>query len=199
MEREKLLREKIAKIVQKSTGLAVEKALAVVQDLQFEYYSKGQILLRQGDLGVNSYYLVTGSVAQTMVGDTGKEIVMAFFVENQAVNTQIGLDPSGLSHYSYVCLEDCCLLSCDYKSIYEAEVAQTAFSPMIRSFFQQQYAALHNAYGEFKLLGPEERFLRLMSERKDLVWRLPQQVLASYLDISPETFSRYKKKHQSTE
>lgn len=39
---------------------------------------------------------------------------------------------------------------------------------------------------------PRERFLRLMKERPDLLQRVPQKYLASYLNIKPETFSRLK-------
>jgi len=39
---------------------------------------------------------------------------------------------------------------------------------------------------------PRERFLHLMRERPDLLQRVPQKYLASYLNIKPETFSRLK-------
>jgi CRP-like cAMP-binding protein len=39
---------------------------------------------------------------------------------------------------------------------------------------------------------PRERFLRFLKEEPDLLRRVPQKYLASYLDIKPETFSRLK-------
>ena len=39
---------------------------------------------------------------------------------------------------------------------------------------------------------PRERLLRFVKERPDLMHRVPQKYLASYLDIKPETFSRLK-------
>lgn len=39
---------------------------------------------------------------------------------------------------------------------------------------------------------PRERFLRFMKEQPDLLQRVPQKYLASYLEIKPETFSRLK-------
>lgn len=39
---------------------------------------------------------------------------------------------------------------------------------------------------------PRERFLRFMKEEPDLLQRVPQKYLASYLEIKPETFSRLK-------
>ena len=50
---------------------------------------------------------------------------------------------------------------------------------------------------EYRLLdlirySPRERFLRFAKEQPDLMKRVPQKYLASYLDIKPETFSRLK-------
>lgn len=39
---------------------------------------------------------------------------------------------------------------------------------------------------------PRERFLKFMKEQPDLLQRVPQKYLASYLHIKPETFSRLK-------
>jgi len=41
-------------------------------------------------------------------------------------------------------------------------------------------------------LGPKDRFLTFLNENPDLLNRVPQKYLASYLNIKPETFSRYK-------
>jgi len=40
--------------------------------------------------------------------------------------------------------------------------------------------------------GPKERFLDFIGDNPDLLLRVPQKFLASYLSIKPETFSRYK-------
>ena len=40
--------------------------------------------------------------------------------------------------------------------------------------------------------GPKERFLNFITNNPDLLIRVPQKYLASYLNIKPETFSRYK-------
>ena len=39
---------------------------------------------------------------------------------------------------------------------------------------------------------PRERFLNFVSRNSNLMQRVPQKFLASYLNIKPETFSRFK-------
>jgi hypothetical protein len=41
---------------------------------------------------------------------------------------------------------------------------------------------------------PKERYLNLMENRPDLLQRVPQYQLASYLGIKPETLSRIRKR-----
>jgi hypothetical protein len=41
-------------------------------------------------------------------------------------------------------------------------------------------------------LTPRERFLKFVERNPDLIQRVPQKQLASYLNIQPETFSRFK-------
>jgi CRP-like cAMP-binding protein len=40
--------------------------------------------------------------------------------------------------------------------------------------------------------GPKKRFINFLSNNPELLIRVPQKYLASYLNIKPETFSRYK-------
>jgi hypothetical protein len=41
-------------------------------------------------------------------------------------------------------------------------------------------------------LNSHERFIHFIKENPDLLQRVPQKYLASYLNIKPETFSRLK-------
>lgn len=193
------LKEKIRAIVVEATRLSEQEVDAVIQTLKFEFHAKGSVLLRQGDQGHCSYYVALGCLRQYFVSDGGKEVTVEFYTDEQAVNTLSALDSTGCSRFTYACLEDTYLLSCPYEIIREVEMSQTPFSAMIRGFFQNEYANLQRSYAEFKGLSPEARFLKLVQERRELFLRVPQHLLASYLDISPETFSRYKKRFLSTE
>jgi CRP-like cAMP-binding protein len=44
------------------------------------------------------------------------------------------------------------------------------------------------------LLSPEERYLHLLNTRPELLDRVPQYQLASYLGIKPESLSRIRKR-----
>ena len=45
-------------------------------------------------------------------------------------------------------------------------------------------------FDEFKTSSPEQRYLNLMQSRPDLIQRVPQHQLASFLGIKPQSLSR---------
>jgi DNA-binding MarR family transcriptional regulator len=45
-------------------------------------------------------------------------------------------------------------------------------------------------FDEFKTSSPEQRYLNLLQKRPDLIQRVPQHQLASYLGIKPQSLSR---------
>jgi len=52
----------------------------------------------------------------------------------------------------------------------------------------------HNRLTSFLLQSPLERYQRLITERHDLAQRIPQYLIASYLNVKPETISRIRKR-----
>ncbi|HMR82985.1 MAG TPA: Crp/Fnr family transcriptional regulator, partial [Niabella sp.] len=46
------------------------------------------------------------------------------------------------------------------------------------------------SFDTFKTSSPEQRYLNLMQDRPDLLQRIPQHQLASYLGITPQSLSR---------
>jgi len=45
-------------------------------------------------------------------------------------------------------------------------------------------------FDEFKTSSPEQRYLNLQQKRPDLIQRVPQHQLASFLGIKPQSLSR---------
>ncbi len=61
---------------------------------------------------------------------------------------------------------------------------------MIEESFGQQQALLTS----FMTDSPEQRYINLMKNRPDLIQRVPQYQIASYIGIKPESLSRIRKR-----
>ena len=61
-----------------------------------------------------------------------------------------------------------------------------------RSIVTQMFIKKDNRYMEQLNISTRERFLQYMNNHPHMLQRVPQKILASYLNIKPETFSRLK-------
>ncbi|HEY1869458.1 MAG TPA: Crp/Fnr family transcriptional regulator [Chitinophagaceae bacterium] len=87
-------------------------------------------------------------------------------------------------------MEDCellCIPKCDLNKL------ELQF-PKLKLFFeskkQKMIFATMNNLSEVKSLTPEERYLNLIKKHPHIFQRIPQQYIASYLDIEPPSLSR---------
>lgn len=64
------------------------------------------------------------------------------------------------------------------------------FQIMYRILLEELVAKQQLISDEFKTTSPEQRYLNLLQNRPDLIQRVPQQQLASYLGIIPQSLSR---------
>lgn len=176
------------------TTLDEEVVEAIVKDIPLEAFKKGDILLHQGNEPLLSYYVLKGCVRQFVTNDAGKEVTVEFYTEEQSINVFSYSDNDGNSRYSLSCIEDCVLVACPQIEEQVIDEEYPELQQMLRSMFQDQFTKLQINLANFKVQTPEERFKSLLKERPELFKRVPQHVLASYLDITPETFSRFKKR-----
>lgn len=64
------------------------------------------------------------------------------------------------------------------------------FEIMCRILSEELLAKQRIDFDEFKTSSPEQRYLNLLQKRPDLIQRVPQYQLASYLGIKPQSLSR---------
>jgi DNA-binding MarR family transcriptional regulator len=64
------------------------------------------------------------------------------------------------------------------------------FDIMCRMFSEELLAKQRIDFDEFKTSSPEQRYLNLIKNRPDLIQRVPQHQLASFLGIKPQSLSR---------
>ena len=64
-----------------------------------------------------------------------------------------------------------------------------------RTIVENLYMEVSEKYESFFLKSPEERYLELMNSRPNFIQRVPQYMIASYLGMTPEGFSRIRKRN----
>lgn len=59
---------------------------------------------------------------------------------------------------------------------------------------EEEMGKSHDRLSSYILSSPEERYLDLLKTRPELLERVPQYQLASYLGVTPESLSRIRKR-----
>jgi CRP-like cAMP-binding protein len=126
----------------------------------------------------------------------GKEVTTNFFTEEQAILLFTIEEASQVSNSSLHCVEDCVLVVADFDSEQEMYQQYIELESMTRRMMESYLIQAQHEYAKFIRSSPKERYKAIIQTRADLLQRVPQHQLASYLGITPESLSRIKKRMQ---
>lgn len=154
---------------------------------------KGDFLLRQGEICRHTFYVQQGLLRYYSIDDKGKEHLLQFAPESWFVSNRESVYFHQPSQYFIQALEESTITLIDEEFI-------TALSLENKSFLQFNHKLLHNHIRQLQnrinlLLSAtaEERYLQFVAIYPDLLLRVPQWMVASYLGITPESLSRVRK------
>jgi len=164
-----------------------EKNVLLSLDL-FHTVKKGTILLEEGQKSNNSYFVLKGCIRSYYLIN-GEEKTTAFYTELDALTPHCVVNKAP-SEYFISCLEDGILLIADANISLEINSKFPKFDIMCRKLSEELLAKEQINFDEFKTSSPEQRYLNLIQKRPDLIQRVPQHQLASYLGIKPQSLSR---------
>ncbi|WLR51124.1 Crp/Fnr family transcriptional regulator [Bacillus tianshenii] len=192
------MKELLIKYMKRFSSLSEEELRKLTTDVPVASFKKGTILLQQGDVPNKCYFVLEGCVRQYAVSADGKETTFNFFTEEQSVTifNQHAIDKA--SKYSLSCLEDCTLVVGDLSTEQDMYDKHPVLQMMTRKMIEEDIGNMRDDFASFIASSPEERYNALVEKRPDLINRVPQYQLASYLGITPESLSRIKKRTEAS-
>jgi CRP-like cAMP-binding protein len=164
-----------------------EKNVILSLDI-FRSVKKGTILLEAGQKSKESYFVLKGCIRTYYVLD-GEEKTTAFYTEMEALTPPCVISKTP-SDYYISCIEDSILTVSNSEMEVEVNSRFPKFETMCRMLSEELLAKQRVDFDEFKTSSPEQRYLNLLQSRPDLIQRVPQHQLASYLGITPQSLSR---------
>lgn len=181
---QKLLFDFLAKYV----SLTEDEKNAIVSMDIFRSVKKGSILLKEGQRSNKSYFVLKGCIRTYYVVD-GEEKTTAFHTEMEALTPHCVISNTA-SRYYINCVEDTLLTISDANMEEVINRKFPKFETLCKLMSEEILARQQFDFDEFKTSSPEQRYLSLLQRRPDLVHRVPQHQLASYLGIQPQSLSR---------
>lgn len=173
--------------------LSKEEQEAVAALDSIKEFEKGYVLISEGQYAKESYYVVTGLVRQFKLND-GVEQTSNFYSEDQSVATISYATRDVPSAFTLICAEASRISIVSFEKEREICKRFPRFEKMCRLSSEQQMIEYQTKFSQFISASPEERYIRLMEEQPDLIDRVPQYHLSSYLGMKPESLSRIRKR-----
>jgi CRP-like cAMP-binding protein len=165
----------------------------LTEDLKSERIEKNTFLLNHGEVCTHSFFVEKGLLRSYTIDQTGKEHIIQFGSENWIVSDRSSAYFNEPSDYYVDAIEASTIIYIDVKFIEKVSVISPAFR-------QYNERALHNHIRHLQkrinlLLSAtaEQRYMDFIKLYPDLMLRVPQWMIASYLGVTPESLSRVRK------
>lgn len=171
---------------------------ALSKEVSCTVYKKNSLLVRQGDIAANCYFILKGCLRLFYVDGEGNEFTSGFFIENESVSILDSYRYGKISPYSIDCIEDCILVEGNLEQEEEMRKRNPSLGYIIQRALEEELNRNQSEQALFRSLPPEKRYLEFLKTRPGLAARVSQYQLASCLGIKPESLSRIKRRITSS-
>lgn len=163
--------------------------------IQYEMKKVGkhEMLLQEGQVCRNTFFVEKGLLRMYSIDKNGKEHVIQFAPENWLIGDRSSLYFNVKSRYYIEAVEDSevLFLQPDFFSKLLEEFPNTIEKNDL--IIQKHVKSLQDRINSLLGETAEERYLKFIKMYPDLLLRVPQWMIASYLGITPESLSRVRK------
>ena len=154
----------------------------------FRSVKKGTTLLKEGQKSNEGYFVLKGCI-RTYYIIAGEEKTTSFYTEMEGLTPHCVISKAP-SEYYISCVEDTIMTVTNPEMEADSFIKFPKFESLCRVLSEELLAKQQINFDEFKTSSPEQRYLNLLEKRPDLIQRVPQHQLASYLGIKPQSLSR---------
>lgn len=187
------MEDKLRKYFQRIMPLSDEEVDAIMETTSIQPYKKGTVLLKEGQISNEVYFVLEGCVRQYFVVN-GEERTNNFFTDEQWV---ISLSSFGQNipsnHYLDCCMDSTLVVGNRAKeeSLY---LRFPKLESVSRKVMEKVFTEQHEIMASYTTDSAEQRYLKLLKSRPDLFQKIPQYQIASYVGVKPESLSRIRKR-----
>lgn len=186
------MKEKLLKYLSKYTVVTAELEEAIAKTTLIQEFKKGSMLLQAGSISRECYFVLKGCIRSYILKE-GEEKTIEFYTEEQTVLPSSYGKNTPSEHY-LECLEESIVSVGNPSLEQEAFQAYPVLATLSRAIGEVVLTQQQDAFADFRTSKPEERYLKLLENRPDLIQRVPNYQIASYLGIKPESLSRIRKR-----
>lgn len=174
-------------------GLDEELLGEFVSHCNVKKVNAGEILLHAGEISERSYFVEKGLLYKYGLTEEGKESILQFAPEDWFVADRESSFYGRPSLFYIQALEDTRAMVIDAGFLEQLTEKFPEFTDFNNQLLHNRIKQQNQRIYELLSATAEERYLSFVEMYPDILLRVPQKMVASYLGITPETLSRVRK------
>lgn len=176
-------------IKQNFPNISLEKVLEHWSDFEIIQVPKKQHLIKAGNY-YGKIVIVISGLFRAYYQQDKTEHTFWFREENTIFASHRSILQHKPSSISYQAIEDSVVAVIEYSLLKQMSISDAEIDKSIIAALESLILELIDRVEEFVTLQPEERYKLFIDKHTNIITRLPQNQLASYLGIKPVSFSR---------
>jgi CRP-like cAMP-binding protein len=183
----------LSNYIQNLVTMPLEKAQLVAQGFEFVQLNKNDVLLSEGKISKETYFLESGIVRSYTYDKSGEEVTTNLYTAPCFVNEFLSFFKQQPTAETFQCITDCSIRKMNFEQVQFYFHTYPEFREFGRMMLVTNYSSLHA-----RMLGmikdtAETRYLTLMQQYPDIFKHVPLKIIASYLGITDSSLSRIRK------
>jgi len=154
-------------------------------------YNKNEFLFNEGIVANESYFVERGCV-RLFYNVEGNDKTAFFYTEDQFICAGESYTYNIPAAENYQAVEQTEILIFTKEKTEKLLIEAPKFEIIARIAVENELIMCQKLIASFVTKSAEERYINLLNTQGELFQRVPQQYIASFLGISPETLSRIK-------
>ena len=189
------MKETLARYIQRKVKMNDVDLQFILSYFKPRTVKKKEILLHEGDLSNRMYFVVKGCLRIYFIKDVGTEVTRRIIFENDSSSSSmVSFITKNRSKEYIEAVMDSELLYMDRKDFYHLVETLPVWEKFYRHQLEYAYVINTNRLMSFITNDATERYLLLLKENPEIIKRLPNRLVANYLNITQEGLSRLKSK-----
>jgi CRP-like cAMP-binding protein len=156
------------------------------------HYLKNQYIIQQGDTCKTESFIVSGCTKTFYVHENGQEHIIMFSVKDwwtADIGSFVSQTPAD---FNVQCLEDTTVIQFHYDTIDELFEKIPKLERFFRKIIERAFVSSQKRLIRNLSLNAKDRYVHFKTTYPEINQRIPQYMIASYLGITKEFFSKIK-------
>jgi CRP-like cAMP-binding protein len=175
--------------------LKIQDLMSIYKISAFKSFNKGELLASEGKYCECSFLILKGIVRTYILTPEGTERTVKFGKEKDFTSCWASFMYGKTSTEYLQAVEDCKVIAFNTKKLVELTSENIRIFRLYNEGLKEAFREAIMRVEFFTVLSPEQRYKTLLEESPELIQRVPQKYLASYLGITTVSLSRIRNRN----